>query len=183
MSRGFQNVLDHIRAVAGSEVEKGRLFERLMKAYFEQDPLYRDRFSDVWLWSQWTETRTDFAGRRHGHRSRSCRTRWRLLRHPVQVVMRRVRGCRRRISIPLSPPRRASHSRRASSSIPATSGGPKRGQDHRTSETRLRRAPLRRSHRPSVRLARSGARTSRRRCRSGARRSACGHINERRSTM
>ena len=55
MSRGFQNVLDHIRAVAGSEVEKGRLFERLMKAYFEQDPLYRDRFSDVWLWSQWTE--------------------------------------------------------------------------------------------------------------------------------
>ena len=62
MSRGFQNVLDHIRAVAGSEVEKGRLFERLMKAYFEQDPLYRDRFSDVWLWSQWTETRTDFAG-------------------------------------------------------------------------------------------------------------------------
>ena len=62
MSRGFQNVLDHIRAVAGSEVEKGRLFERLMKAYFEQDPLYRDRFSDVWLWSQWTETRPDFAG-------------------------------------------------------------------------------------------------------------------------
>ena len=62
MSQGFQNVLDHIRAVAGSEVEKGRLFERLMKAYFEQDPLYRDRFSDVWLWSQWTETRPDFAG-------------------------------------------------------------------------------------------------------------------------
>ena len=62
MSQDFQNVLDHIRAVAGSEVEKGRLFERLMKAYFEQDPLYRDRFSDVWLWSQWTETRPDFAG-------------------------------------------------------------------------------------------------------------------------
>ena len=62
MSQGFQNVLDHIRAIAGSEVEKGRLFERLMKAYFEQDPLYRDRFSDVWLWSQWTETRPDFAG-------------------------------------------------------------------------------------------------------------------------
>ena len=62
MSQDFQNVLDHIRAIAGSEVEKGRLFERLMKAYFEQDPLYRDRFSDVWLWSQWTATRPDFVG-------------------------------------------------------------------------------------------------------------------------
>ena len=62
MSRDFQNILDRILAVAGSEVEKGRLFERLMKAYFEQDPLYRDRFSNVWLWSEWTETRPDFKG-------------------------------------------------------------------------------------------------------------------------
>ena len=62
MTDGFQRVLDHIRAIAGTEVEKGRLFERLMKAYFQQDPLYRDRFVDVRLWSEWAATRPDFDG-------------------------------------------------------------------------------------------------------------------------
>ena len=62
MSNGFEGVLDHIRSIAGTEAEKGRFFERLMKAYFAQDPLYRDRFSDVWLWSEWTEMRPDFEG-------------------------------------------------------------------------------------------------------------------------
>ena len=55
MSNGFQHVLSHIRSIAGTEAEKGRLFERLMKAYFRQDPLYGDRFSDVWLWSEWRQ--------------------------------------------------------------------------------------------------------------------------------
>ena len=61
MIDGFQRVLDHIRFIAGSEFEKGRLFERLMKRYFQQDPLYRDRFSNVWLWGQWAATRPDFS--------------------------------------------------------------------------------------------------------------------------
>ncbi len=62
MTGGFQRVLDHIRSIAGTEAEKGRLFERLMKAYFEQDPLYRDRFSHVWLWPEWAAARPDFDG-------------------------------------------------------------------------------------------------------------------------
>ena len=62
MNNSFQEVLDHIRSVAGSEVEKGRLFERLMKTYFQQDPLYKDRLSDVWLWSEWTKTQSDLVG-------------------------------------------------------------------------------------------------------------------------
>ena len=62
MSDGFQQVLHHIRSIAGTEAEKGRLFERLMKAYFEKDPLYRDRFSRVWLWTEWAATRHDFDG-------------------------------------------------------------------------------------------------------------------------
>ena len=62
MDDGFQRVLDHIRSIAGTEAEKGRLFERLMKAYFQEDPLYRDRFSDVRLWSEWAATRLDFDG-------------------------------------------------------------------------------------------------------------------------
>ena len=47
MTDGFQRVLDHIRSLAGTQAEKGRLFERLMKAYFTADPLYRDRFAAV----------------------------------------------------------------------------------------------------------------------------------------
>ena len=66
MSNGFQQVLDHIRSIADSEFEKGRLFERLMKTYFTQDPLYRDRFSEVWLWSEWAALRADFDGKDTG---------------------------------------------------------------------------------------------------------------------
>ncbi len=62
MSDGFQRVLDHIRSIAGTEARKGLLFERLMKTYFEQDPLYRDRFSQVQLWSEWAAGRHDFDG-------------------------------------------------------------------------------------------------------------------------
>ena len=62
MIDGFQRVLDHIRSIAGTEAEKGRLFERLMKTYFEQDPVYRDRFANVWLWSEWAAGRPDFDG-------------------------------------------------------------------------------------------------------------------------
>ena len=66
MSNGFQKVLDHIRSIADSEFEKGHLFERLMKTYFTQDPVYRDRFSEVWLWSEWAEQRPDFDGKDTG---------------------------------------------------------------------------------------------------------------------
>ena len=62
MTNGFQQVLDHIRSVADSESKKGRLFERLMKAYFRQDPLYKERFREIWLWSDWVKMRSDFEG-------------------------------------------------------------------------------------------------------------------------
>ena len=66
MSNGFQRALNHIRSIAGSEFAKGRLFERLMKAYFRQDPLYRERFATVWLWAEWAETRPDFTSQDTG---------------------------------------------------------------------------------------------------------------------
>ena len=62
MTNGFQRALDYIRSKAESEAAKGRLFERLMKTYFLQDPLYRDRFSNVWLWSDWAFMRPGFEG-------------------------------------------------------------------------------------------------------------------------
>ena len=62
MSSGFQRTLDQIRSRARSQVERGILFERLMRQYFRQDPLYADRFSAVWLWSEWAMRRPDFSG-------------------------------------------------------------------------------------------------------------------------
>ena len=62
MDDGFQKTLDHIRSIADSEAHKGRLFERLMKTYFTKDPIYRERFSAVWLWSKWAVQRPDFDG-------------------------------------------------------------------------------------------------------------------------
>ena len=62
MISDFQSTLDHIRSTAESEAHKGRLFERLMKAYFLQDPLYQERFSDVWLWSEWAGLHSGFSG-------------------------------------------------------------------------------------------------------------------------
>ena len=41
-------------------MQKGRLFERLIKTYFEQDPLYRDRFASVSLWSDWAAGQSGF---------------------------------------------------------------------------------------------------------------------------
>ena len=62
MTDGFQRTLDHIRSIADSEAEKGRLFERLMKTYFVKDPLYKERFSKVWLWSEWANLKQGFDG-------------------------------------------------------------------------------------------------------------------------
>ena len=59
---GFENALHHIRAIAGTEAAKGRLFERLMKRYFSEDPLYRDRFANVRLWGEWAAEQPDFDG-------------------------------------------------------------------------------------------------------------------------
>ena len=66
MNHGFQDMLDHIRSIADSETHKGRLFERVMKAYFLKDPLYADRFSDVWLWAEWARSRPNFTAKDTG---------------------------------------------------------------------------------------------------------------------
>jgi len=58
----FQSTLDYIRSTARTAAEQGRLFERLMKTYFEQDPLYQERFSQVQLWSDWAAAQQGFVG-------------------------------------------------------------------------------------------------------------------------
>ena len=60
---GFQSVLNYIREHARSERQKGDLFERLMQKYFTEDPDYKEQFSQVYLWKEWAELRTEFDGR------------------------------------------------------------------------------------------------------------------------
>ena len=59
---GFQQTLDRIRSIAETEARKGRIFERLMKTYFSKDPLYSERFSQVWLWPEWATGQPHFDG-------------------------------------------------------------------------------------------------------------------------
>ena len=66
MTAGFHAALAHIRAAAGTEAAKGRLFERLIKRWFELDPLYADRFARVSLWREWAAERPGFDGRDTG---------------------------------------------------------------------------------------------------------------------
>ena len=62
MATTFSLTLDHLRAIADTEHEKGALFERLMRTYFTEDPLYRERFGGVWLWGEWAARQRGFDG-------------------------------------------------------------------------------------------------------------------------
>ena len=57
---GFQSVLNYIREAARSEYHKGELFERLMQKYFSEDPVYKEQFSEIWVYKQWAALRTDY---------------------------------------------------------------------------------------------------------------------------
>lgn len=47
------DVLEEIRQNSTSERDKGDKFEKLMVSFFKNDPIYRERFSNVWLWMDW----------------------------------------------------------------------------------------------------------------------------------
>jgi predicted helicase len=49
----IEAVLDRLRAGASTNRELGDRFERMMCAYLRTDPLYAERFEQVWLWQQW----------------------------------------------------------------------------------------------------------------------------------
>lgn len=43
--------IEYIRSTATSERDKGTQFERLTRFYLKNDPLWRAKFSEVWMWS------------------------------------------------------------------------------------------------------------------------------------
>ena len=57
---GFYDSLNFIRENANSQYGVGKVFERLIKSYLLEDPFYKRRFSDVYLWSEWAEIRPEF---------------------------------------------------------------------------------------------------------------------------
>ncbi len=59
---GFQGALNYIRESASSTYLVGNEFERLMKQYLSVDPLYKERFTDVYLWKEWAANRTEYDG-------------------------------------------------------------------------------------------------------------------------
>ena len=69
MATTVRNLLQEIRSISRSERDKGKLFERLIKAYFQLDPQYSEGLSDVWLWEEWpfnngkTDTGIDLVAR------------------------------------------------------------------------------------------------------------------------
>ena len=138
-NNGFQKALDHIRSTAGTEAAKGRKFERLMKKYLTEDPVYKERFSKVRLYSEWAEQQAEFDGNDMGidlvAEEREEAT------APFNASATRLTpGYQNPLSTPLSQLRHVTRSLLASSSIPAPNGGQMRKND-RTPETRLRRDP------------------------------------------
>lgn len=53
VTTSIYEVLDHLRASALSEADKGAKFERLVQSYLRTDPVWTDQFSQVWLWGEW----------------------------------------------------------------------------------------------------------------------------------
>ncbi|HUD05847.1 MAG TPA: DEAD/DEAH box helicase family protein [Candidatus Saccharimonadales bacterium] len=53
----FNDILQKYRSISTSERDKGDRFERLMQSYLLTEPLYRNKFTKVWMWN-------DFPGRK-----------------------------------------------------------------------------------------------------------------------
>jgi len=49
----LKNLLDSFRNASVSEKEKGTYFEELICIYLRNEALYRDLYSDVWMYSDW----------------------------------------------------------------------------------------------------------------------------------
>lgn len=48
-------ILDHYRRESRTQREKGTYFEELIRTYFRHEPVYRDLYRDVWLYSDWAK--------------------------------------------------------------------------------------------------------------------------------
>lgn len=49
----IHDLLDQLALSALDNRDKGDKLERLMKAYLQTDPMYAEKYSNVWLWKEW----------------------------------------------------------------------------------------------------------------------------------
>ena len=83
---GLRGVINYLSDAASSPYKVGNEFERLIKRYLSIDPLYKERFSDVWLWKEWTAGRTDFDATDIGIDLVARESSRRILRDSVQML-------------------------------------------------------------------------------------------------
>jgi len=55
MATTIHSLLEEFRQAKTSNREMGDQFERLIANYLVADPIYQDKFSDVWLWGEWPD--------------------------------------------------------------------------------------------------------------------------------
>lgn len=53
MQTAFHTILEQFRENSHSEHDKGYRFEQLIQRYLQTVPVYKQRFSNVWLWMDW----------------------------------------------------------------------------------------------------------------------------------
>ena len=53
----FHSLLNTYRQAAQTEREKGNYFEELMMRYFAFEPMYKDKYAEVWLWEAFRQHR------------------------------------------------------------------------------------------------------------------------------
>jgi hypothetical protein len=51
----IHEIRNEFRKAARSNRDMGDKFERLIATYLITDPLQAERFSDVWLWNEWSD--------------------------------------------------------------------------------------------------------------------------------
>jgi predicted helicase len=49
----IHDILEEFREDATSNRDLGDKFEQLIVAYLKTDPMYKDRFSNIWMWMEW----------------------------------------------------------------------------------------------------------------------------------
>jgi predicted helicase len=53
MATTLRSILQEFQATASSTRDLGDRFELLMLSYLRKEPLYYERFSNVWMWMDW----------------------------------------------------------------------------------------------------------------------------------
>jgi predicted helicase len=53
MLAGPGQLFEKIRNYVSTPQGRGQVFERLIKIFLKENPLFKERFSQVWLWNEW----------------------------------------------------------------------------------------------------------------------------------